>query len=227
MNNWLIWVTLIAAFITILSTIYYSGLLIYRAIGKKEILKIKKLYKTKCELKKEIKEFKNKRGNLINYSLNRLDFLSPIDADRLFLESHEITIVGVCLSHVIDFIYDYEPKDRFWGKQIKLIVSGNHQFLNMINKVEGEKRPNLINMNLSRARKIVTSSANLSISMTVYPVSCGISRYDDILFLTPYTHIGGDRSPTYRIDKGENAELFDHYKNYMEKLLEAAVNVTA
>ena len=106
-------------------------------------------------------------------------------------------------------------------KKIQILIAGNKQYTTMIDRMEGHNDRKIVTQNIKSLLNIIElkdSNENFDLKMHLYANSCTIRIFDDIMWLTPYTHNGGTDSPTFTISKYENPTIFKYYKNYFKNL---------
>jgi Predicted nucleotide-binding protein containing TIR -like domain len=119
--------------------------------------------------------------------------------------------------------------ERLKKKKIQILIAGNEYYADMINKMEMENNRSIVNKNITNLLDIIelkNSNDNFKLKMHLYANSCTIRIFDDIMWLTPYTHHGGANSPTFIISKYENPDIYQYYSNYFDYLWhDASVSV--
>ena len=143
------------------------------------------------------------------------------------LASTSISIIGVSQESILRNIRDAikmegSEFENIKEKTIRILLAGNRDYTNMIDKIESLNR-NLYADNLVNALSLVELKSKknldkLEIRMHLFANSCTIMIFDDIMWITPYTHKGGNDSPTFIISKYENPEIYKFYLDYFDKL---------
>ena len=120
------------------------------------------------------------------------------------------------------------------AKNIKLLISGNKQYTDLVDKVENHTNRILFNDNIQNVLNLLRNVSqgggsilsNFHVGMHIYAHSCTMMMYDEVMYLTPYTHRVGRDSPTYVISKRELPHIFSFYENYFDRLWNDAVLAT-
>jgi Predicted nucleotide-binding protein containing TIR -like domain len=151
--------------------------------------------------------------------------LSAAYYDKLLL-SKNVQILGVKQEGMLQSIKNTIRKhgsefERLKEKNIQILIAGNEHYTRMIDRMENYNDRKIVNQNITNLLDIVELkklNANFNLKMHLYANSCTIRIFDDIMWLTPYTHNGGDNSPTFIISSYENPTIYDYYKYYFDNL---------